>query len=86
MKIVSHILGKKKKKKKKAEENAMEPNGFSVSIPIRKNEFVMRLFRRQGTSIFDREQTESWYKKYLGEVFAPVFQDAIVKATSINKK
>ncbi len=53
----------------------MEPNGFSLSIPVRENEFVMRLYRKFGLSIFDREQTESWYRKYLGEVFQDMFAD-----------
>lgn len=68
------LLSKKKKKKGHKEEEAdLEPNGFSLSIPVRENEFCMRLVRRYGLSIFDREQTESWYRKYLGEVFPDVF-------------
>ncbi|CAD7959106.1 unnamed protein product [Amoebophrya sp. A25] len=70
---------KKKKKQTKNEEVDLEPNGFSVSIPVRSNEFVVRLFRRYGASIFDREQTESWYRKYLGDVFEPVFKDALAQ-------
>ena len=51
-----------------------EATGFARPIQVKENEFLLRFRKREGTAIFDREQAESWYEKYLGEIFPDFFE------------